>query len=228
MPRLPILSSIAIQGLMVLRTAAIYGDNKNMKRLIYALWVADSIVLLYSLVSTLIEEKEVVQPFHGGSCAFNFSGNLNQSTVILFASDFAIQFLMWFLASVRIFRLVIEGRSKLGWLIFRDTFFILPVNFMLTFSGFISLLRTPKQHQIIVMNITGVILGLASIASTRAIFNLQEFVAHGQNDSHNVPVTTEKTQPNMMFRQPTTIIMSGGTDGEMESAQALSMSNYDC
>lgn len=57
MPRLPILSSITIQGtfcpvltlrvpqkelflgLMVLRTAAIYGDQKNMKRLIYALWV---------------------------------------------------------------------------------------------------------------------------------------------------------------------------------------------
>lgn len=56
-PRLPILSSISIQGtlcpvltlrvlqkelflgLMVLRTAAIYGDQKNMKRLIYALWV---------------------------------------------------------------------------------------------------------------------------------------------------------------------------------------------
>lgn len=78
------------------------------------------------------------------------------------------------------------------------------------------------------MNVTGVILGLASVASTRAIFNLQEFVARGEHDTHNVPMTTERTQTNMAFRQPTTIMLSGATDIEIGRAQALSALGQDC
>lgn len=78
------------------------------------------------------------------------------------------------------------------------------------------------------MNVTGVILGLASVASTRAIFNLQEFVALGEHDTHNVPMTTERTQTNMAFRQPTTIMLSGATDIEIERAHAPAVSSPYC
>lgn len=78
------------------------------------------------------------------------------------------------------------------------------------------------------MNVTGVILGLASIASTRAIFNLQEFVARGEHDTHNAPMTTERIQTNMAFRQPTTAMLSGATDVEIGRTQAMSVSSQDC
>ena len=44
-------------------------------------------------------------------------------------------------------------------------------------AGLLTLLKIPKNHEIILLNVDSVMIGLGSIATTRSVYNVKNFEA---------------------------------------------------
>jgi len=135
---------------------------------------------------------------------------------------------MWLLASVKIYSLAVGGESRLAWLIFRDTFFILPANFLLTLSGFIALLKTPKAHAIVVENTNGVIVALASIASTRTVLNVRAYVSSTSAVSSTEVLSSNARSLQFQSGRPTiSVLTSVSTQPDVECQEMNCLTQAD-
>lgn len=83
----------------------------------------------------------------------------------------------------------------------------------LTLAGLIALLKIPESHAILLLNVYCIILGLSSIASTRAIYNLKEFDAHSQGYATTTAITPKTSYPRIRFVRPTSTTMDSGRIG---------------
>lgn len=71
----------------------------------------------------------------------------------------------------------------------------------LTLAGLIALLQIPESHAILLLNIYCVILGLASIASTRSVYNLKDFEARGQGFTTSTAIIPKTTWARIRFER---------------------------
>jgi len=173
---LAITCTLAMEIIQALRTAAIFGHNKRIQRTIYAYCFAQIIVLTAITIKLSVSAIFITLPFKGGSCAF-VEVLPKKYLVVLFAIALAYEVVLWVIGSFRIYQIIQGGQSKLAWIIFRDTLMYFPLNSALSLGEFLALLFMPVDHSLLLLVVDGAWLSLMSIAITRMVFHLREYMA---------------------------------------------------
>ena len=85
----------------------------------------------------------------------------------------------------------------------------------LTLAGLLTLLKTPPSHEIILLNIYCAVIGLASIAATRSVYNIRDYEAQSREFTTTLPKISFprfKSFNEEAFTQASTMVAGGESE----------------
>jgi len=190
----------AMEVIQALRTAALFGESKIVKRGIYLYCLLQNLFMLCLTIAITVSASYMQLPIKGVTCSY-IELLSKRDLIILQASGLLYEVVLWILGSVRISQMALGGRSKLAWIIFKDTVIYFPVNTILSLVTFLTFMLLPEEHGMLLLIVDAAWLTLMSIVITRMVFHLRAYLSAPPGASP-VAVATGISGSTMIVTQP--------------------------